>query len=133
MSSRVRWLQYYYYSTQPRPSGEFYNSSASQDNTRTLFNQSIHYHIHHSLAFVPIVSQINPIYTLPHYFLEICFNIALPSTSSFSKPSLSFRFLHQTAVWIFLVSDRCHIPHFSLILSAEKYLVTIIFINFLIM
>ena len=38
--------------------------SASQESPRILRNLDVHYHIHKSLPPVPVLSQINPVYTL---------------------------------------------------------------------
>jgi hypothetical protein len=45
---------------------------------------------------VPILNQINPIYTIPSYLSKIYFNIVHPTTSWSSQWSLSF--------WLSLIS-----------------------------
>jgi hypothetical protein len=40
--------------------------------------RKVHYHVHKSLAPVPIQVHINPVHTLPYYFSNIHFSITLP-------------------------------------------------------
>jgi hypothetical protein len=60
-------------------------------------------------ATFPILNQINPIHT-NIYFLDIRFNIILPSTPRPSKWSLSLRSLRQSSVCISPIFKTCHIP-----------------------
>lgn len=64
--------------------------------------------------FVPILSQIYPVYTVPSY-LKVHFNI-LPSVPRSSKWTLSFRFSNQIPVCISFLPHVCHmlsLSHFS--------------------
>jgi hypothetical protein len=51
---------------------------------------------------VPILSQIDPIHTIPSYFSQINFNIVHPPTSWSSHSSLSFWISHQYPICILL-------------------------------
>jgi hypothetical protein len=66
--------------------------SASQEMTHPFQNQKVHY-VSQNLTSppVPLLSQINPVYTPKTHFHKIQFNIILPSTPRSSKWSLPFR------------------------------------------
>ena len=49
-----------------------------------------------------------PMYNLVFHLFKIHFNIILPSTCRFSVLFLSFRFLHQNTVFIYLLSHTNH-------------------------
>jgi len=69
-------------------------SSASQKNTRILWNPTVSLHIHKRRPPIPILSQINPVHAPISHILEIYFNIVLPSKLRSSKWSLSLRSPH---------------------------------------
>ena len=81
------------------PSWESNRSSASQEIPHILWNSKVHYRFHNSPPFVSILNQINPIRVVTSDFLEIIFNIILPSTPGSSKWSLSLRFPYQNPVY----------------------------------
>jgi hypothetical protein len=56
------------------PSSEATNYVATQELPSILWNPKIHYRVHKSPPLGPILSQINPIHTIPSYLSEIHFN-----------------------------------------------------------
>ena len=81
------------------PSWEVIKSSANQEIPCLLGNLKDHYHIHRSLPSVPILRQINPVHAPPPtHFLQMNFNIILPSSSGFSKWCPSLKSPHQKLV-----------------------------------
>jgi len=64
------------------------------------------HHVHMSQPL--ILSQINPLHTLPSYFFKIHFNIICPFMHRSSKLSLSFSFVHQNPTCKSLLLHTCH-------------------------
>jgi len=77
------------------------SSSAAEDISHLFRNQDYHSLVHSSPPLGPFLSYINQVHSLPPNFFTIHFNI--PSTTVFSKWSLSFRFYYQNLV--------CFSPH----------------------
>jgi hypothetical protein len=73
--------------------------SASQI-LRRVWNPKVHYRVHNSQPPIRILSQMNPINTLPTYFPETHCNIIFPSTSRSSEWSLPFRLTNRNFVRI---------------------------------
>jgi len=59
--------------------------SASQEIHRLLRNPKVHYCFHNIRPLVPILSQMNPVQTLPPYFPKIRFNIIFPPAPMISE------------------------------------------------
>jgi hypothetical protein len=83
--------------TEPNPYWEAAHCGAAQELPSVLWNPKVHYRVHKSPPLVPILSQIDPIPTIPSYLSKIHFNIVHPPTSWSSLWSLSFYISHLYA------------------------------------
>jgi hypothetical protein len=63
------------------PSGGAANSAASQEFPSILWNPKVFYRVHKSLPIVSVLSQIDPVHTIPCYLSKIQLNIVNLSTS----------------------------------------------------
>jgi len=76
-------------------------SSDSQEISRILWKQMVHYHLYNSPLSVSILSQINPVHAPTSHFLKIHFNMILLSRPGSSKWSLYIGFPHQNPACTF--------------------------------
>jgi len=87
------------YSMVQNPYWEANRFSDSQEIPPILGKQKVHYCIHNCPSPVPTLSHIDPVHSPTSHFLKIRLNIILPSTSGYTKWSLSLRFPRQNAVY----------------------------------
>jgi hypothetical protein len=83
---------------QKSSSWEANGCSDSQDIPCILWTSHVQCHVHKSQPLVPILDQMSSVQTIPSYFFKIHLNIILPSMSTFSKQSPSFRFCNQNCM-----------------------------------
>jgi hypothetical protein len=77
------------------PSWKAANCATTRELLSILWNPEFHHRVHKSPPSAPILSQIDPIHTIPSYLSKIHFYIVHPSTSWSSQWSLSFWLSHQ--------------------------------------
>jgi hypothetical protein len=63
------------------PTLEAANCAATQELPSILWNPKVHHRVHKSPPLVPILSQIDPVRTIPFYLSKIYFNTVHSPTS----------------------------------------------------
>ena len=91
------------------PSSELDVSSGSLEMSCILRDQKIDYYVHKSPPLVLVLSQMNPMHSIPSCCLENNGNITLPSMPKSSMLSISFKPSHQNPV---CTSPLPHMHHF---------------------
>jgi hypothetical protein len=112
MQDIQKWCPHIYV-TNLSPSGEAVNCSVTQELTSILWNPKVHYRVHKSPPLVPILSQINPIRTIPSCLSKIHFNIVHLPTSWSSYWSLSFWLSYQYPICILWAFTACYRGSFT--------------------
>jgi hypothetical protein len=85
------------------PSWEAANCAATQELPSIVWNSMVHYRVHKSPPLVPILSQKNPILTIPSCHSKIHFNIVHPPTL-WSPNGLILYGIPANILYAFLVS-----------------------------
>lgn len=73
---------------------------AGQEIPCILWNPKLHYSVHKGPPFIPIMSQMSPVHSLPIPFFKIHFDSIVHSILRCAKWSLFFRFFLQNPVYI---------------------------------
>ena len=79
----------YYNSMKLSPYGETKNFSASPEISCILWNQKVHYYVHDSPPFVPVLSRIIPKHALSSHYLRS--SLILFSQICLGLPNVLFR------------------------------------------
>jgi hypothetical protein len=88
-------------------------SSDSQETTPILWNQKCRHRIHKTPPPVPILCQINTVYTPTSHFLNfhLTSNTIFPSTPGYARLSLPFTFPHHNLVYTSPLPHVCYMSH----------------------
>jgi len=95
MSKKLYWAQAFWQAD---------SRSASQDNSRVLWNPNVYYSVQTRLLLDPILKQINQSHSLTSYFLKIYFNITFLSMHRSPKWFVSA----GVSYWSFISVYRSH-------------------------
>jgi hypothetical protein len=90
------------------PSWEAANCAATQELPSILWNQKVHHHVHKSPPLVPVLSQIDPVHTIPSYLSKIYFNTVHPHVSWISLVVSFLLASHQYLICIPLCPNSCY-------------------------
>jgi len=98
------------HSMEQSPFWEANRFSASQEIPHILWNPKVHYRSHKCPPPVPILSQLDPVYSPKSLFLKIHLTIILPSTPGSPQWSPSLRFPHQNPVYASPIPHTRYFP-----------------------
>lgn len=69
---------------------EAYNCSTTQETPSIIWIQEVYCHVQKSLQALPILNQMNPVHSLPSYFLKFHFNSILEGRCSLQMQESRF-------------------------------------------
>jgi hypothetical protein len=87
----------------PQSSQEANSLSSNLEILHLSLNPKVHYHVHKTLTQDPTLSKVNPVYNIQSYWLEINFNIILPTTPRSSKWLFPLWLLNETQHYLCLL------------------------------
>jgi hypothetical protein len=88
---------------------------ATQQIIGILQNPTVHYHVNNSPLLVPILSQMNPVHTLPSSFFKIHFNVILSLMPRSYTRTSSFTFLYPNSAFPFSIICTTYPAHHILL------------------
>jgi hypothetical protein len=91
------------------PSWEAANCVVSQVFSRNLWNPEVYYRVHDRHPLVPILSQINPVHTIPFHISKIYFNIIHTTPLVLPSGFLPSGF-PTNILYIFISPHWCYVP-----------------------
>jgi hypothetical protein len=93
------------------PSWEAPNWATTQQLPSILWNMKVHYRVHKNLPLVPILSQLDPVHTIPSYLYKMYFNTVHPPTSWSSYRFFPSGFRTNTLYAFLFHPNSCYMSH----------------------